>query len=1344
MALDQDDLTFTIEVDSNEAVKLMKMINTELIKMKKASDKADDSIEDLGDEVDDLGKKTKSTSDSFKLFLARVANTNKVTKAFAKNIEKAGFAVVSINQALDLAQRSASLLIRPFGEMSNIAKSFGAGIAEINTLLDDNAIANANVSKQVANLAIQFGQEQTTAARAFYQAISSGAVNAFDATEGLTAAGKLAVGGITSLDNAVDGLTTIMNAYELSASDSNRITDAFFIAMKKGKTTVGDLAASISNVTPIASSLGVELEEVLGTVSAITTDGTLTAEAVTQLRSALTGLSKQTPQLAKVLNDLNIASIKTAIEDQGLVGLLNTIISQTDGSTEKLTELFGRIEAVNGILTLTGNASDNFADTMNEMAVASENAGKVTEEAFKKIAETDQFRSQMAIAQLKNSMRILGEFVNMIWIPILESAATAVGSLTSALDALTDLDSDISSFAVAVTALSTALTVFNTAAASSVLAKFGPALIALLPDIKKLAADVALAAGKFLLITGAIAGVLTGIDLLIRNWELWETLGERVLKRLQLQFATLNLKIQEFFSSIQSFFGKNTLEKAMIKSRNSVSELESEVFILDKRVNSLLDDFDFGSAGKIFDLLTKDVEDLGETIEKTGKKAKEDLLPELSTDQKNALLQLEKATAALQNQRDQFLKTDLELINLSTQAELDKLDILEKQLTLKGAISDPAREELKLQREITKEIGERQKLEAVTGGGAIGEIGGSISSFGNVFSVAGDTLGNDMMSILGSGLSQVGIQMAASISGAMLTAILKIPDMLNSFADFVDQITDFPMELAKAFENVFNSLIDFATEFVPNIIKAAENILMNIADFFVDFPDRIAGALSETVPELFTSLVDKMPDIARKFAEGFVSHVPKIAIALAKFMSIGVAQMTVELVKAMPEIAQAFVNGIVDGLLSIGDSIADFLGIGDGIGTTVTDAFETISADLSKTAQDTFAVLDLTESGSANLIMEAAQEAVDWLSLWWKKFIAWLTQAFTWIDKHILQPFLNVFRRLWEWVDEKVLQPFMKHFQEAWKWVDEKIIKPLMEVGKSIWDSFTKAAGDTAKFFGDLGTKIWDGLKAGLNTLGSFFQHMFDQINPANMLQKMFQFQSGGVGTVEKALGIDIPWVSFARGGVVPGRSMFPGDDVRNDTVPAMLSPGEVVIPRSVLDKPGVEKILGAIMGGVNISMLAGGTFGKILKGDVEGAVNDIGGGIESGAQGAASILENAIGVITGGIDEVRAEIFGQLIDGMRKNILHMNEGGVVPSSSGNSSDGGFLLGGNGALMGSTQQNSTVNNDNSNVTNQFFLEMKIETPAVNENRLAASVMDKLKRESARGKWIIDTRGLRTS
>jgi hypothetical protein len=53
-----------------------------------------------------------------------------------------------------------------------------------------------------------------------------------------------------------------------------------------------------------------------------------------------------------------------------------------------------------------------------------------------------------------------------------------------------------------------------------------------------------------------------------------------------------------------------------------------------------------------------------------------------------------------------------------------------------------------------------------------------------------------------------------------------------------------------------------------------------------------------------------------------------------------------------------------------------------------------------------------------------------------------------------------------------------------------------------------------------------------------------------------------------------VPPVNFVSGGHVPGQAAVPGDDTRNDTVPARLSPGEFVVPRTAMARPEVREFL--------------------------------------------------------------------------------------------------------------------------------------------------------------------------
>lgn len=49
------------------------------------------------------------------------------------------------------------------------------------------------------------------------------------------------------------------------------------------------------------------------------------------------------------------------------------------------------------------------------------------------------------------------------------------------------------------------------------------------------------------------------------------------------------------------------------------------------------------------------------------------------------------------------------------------------------------------------------------------------------------------------------------------------------------------------------------------------------------------------------------------------------------------------------------------------------------------------------------------------------------------------------------------------------------------------------------------------------------------------------------------------------------PVMPMMGGGPVPGQAPYAGDTTKNDVVPAMLSPGEVVLPRSVVQGPNME-----------------------------------------------------------------------------------------------------------------------------------------------------------------------------
>lgn len=84
----------------------------------------------------------------------------------------------------------------------------------------------------------------------------------------------------------------------------------------------------------------------------------------------------------------------------------------------------------------------------------------------------------------------------------------------------------------------------------------------------------------------------------------------------------------------------------------------------------------------------------------------------------------------------------------------------------------------------------------------------------------------------------------------------------------------------------------------------------------------------------------------------------------------------------------------------------------------------------------------------------------------------------------------------------------------------------------------------------------------------------------ASMLTGMAN--GGEVQPRQLNLNIGAHMMNMMSGGHVPGKAAVAGDSPQNDTVPAMLSPGEVVIPRSVMNgkdpAAGAHKFVSAIL----------------------------------------------------------------------------------------------------------------------------------------------------------------------
>lgn len=284
-------------------------------------------------------------------------------------------------------------------------------MAEVSTLLAKNQMGLVSQLSDTANAAaMKFGKKTDEMASAEYNLISAG-IDAAKVNYALDASAKLAIGGITDMGTASNGLTSVLNAYNLAAEQSEEVTDAMFVAMKRGKTTIGELSGVIGRVAPLASNVGVSINEMFGSIATATLSGQKTEEAATGLKAALSNIMKPTSEGAKLADSLGLAFDAEALKAKGLRGVLDDVYASTKGDVGMMTQLFGSVEALNFVFAIMKNNGDTFTSVMNDM----NRKGGSTEEAYRKMADTVIMQGRRIGASFAVGMKRFGT----IFLPVL-------------------------------------------------------------------------------------------------------------------------------------------------------------------------------------------------------------------------------------------------------------------------------------------------------------------------------------------------------------------------------------------------------------------------------------------------------------------------------------------------------------------------------------------------------------------------------------------------------------------------------------------------------------------------------------------------------------------------------------------------------------------------------------------------------------------------------------------------------------------------------------------------------------------------------------------------------------
>ena len=150
---------------------------------------------------------------------------------------------------------------------------------------------------------------------------------------------------------------------------------------------------------PTAKAAGVGVNELLSGVASLTANGIGTSEAMTGIKAALSNVIKPSSEAAKKAKELGLNFSTAELQSKGLAGFLDEVKTATGGNTDTMAQLFGSVEALNTVLTLTSDqGSQLMNDTLSEMATNT----TALDDAYNTMSDTAENSVKKGINSFKN------------------------------------------------------------------------------------------------------------------------------------------------------------------------------------------------------------------------------------------------------------------------------------------------------------------------------------------------------------------------------------------------------------------------------------------------------------------------------------------------------------------------------------------------------------------------------------------------------------------------------------------------------------------------------------------------------------------------------------------------------------------------------------------------------------------------------------------------------------------------------------------------------------------------------------------------------------------------------
>lgn len=368
------------------------------------------------------------------------------TGAFSRDIQAIGTQVLSLKARIDNTITAAAKPFKILGAEIAAAGAAGAGsmavftknaisfeteMRNVNSILGESEGGFGRLKGEILDLAQTVPKTAEDLAGAAYEIVSSGFTSAAEMNKILAASAKASTAGLTETGTAAKSIVTVLNSYNMAADQASYVSDVLFRTVDKGQVTFEQMALQMGDFVSLARASGITLEESMGIYAKLTVQTGQYAQSATSVTGMLRAFIKPSADMIKQLQHIYGAQYKTALQTDGLVGVLRKLGEAVNMDKEAMGKLLPDTEGLRGALSLLGVPAQELTEFMEEFTDKTKVTG-ATQRVFNE--QMKAVGNQLTL--MRTSINAAGIQLAQGFLPILEMGVGIVSTFANVFQEL--------------------------------------------------------------------------------------------------------------------------------------------------------------------------------------------------------------------------------------------------------------------------------------------------------------------------------------------------------------------------------------------------------------------------------------------------------------------------------------------------------------------------------------------------------------------------------------------------------------------------------------------------------------------------------------------------------------------------------------------------------------------------------------------------------------------------------------------------------------------------------------------------------------------------------------------